>query len=388
MTQRLYYSDSTLTTFSARILECDPAGLRVVLDRTAFYPSSGGQPHDTGTLGGVRVVDVLDEDQGIVHVLEAPLAASGEVQGEVDWPRRFDHMQQHSGQHLLSAVFEELFRFRTVSFHLGAEVSTIDLETPAIEPAQLRAAEARANGMIALNRPLSVAFEDASAVQGLRKESGREGELRIVSIEGYDRSACGGTHVGATGEIGAILLRRTEKIRSSVRVEFVCGLRAARRARADYEALSQVARLFSCPPDEAPALVAASVDSAKEAEKARRKLAMELAALRGRDLYASAGPGADGLRRHTARLNTPLDDEVRALAQGFCAQPRAVFLAACPTPPSVLLAVSADSGLHAGNLLKEALTAAGGRGGGAAQLAQGSLPSLDALQALLAGLPA
>jgi len=223
MTERLYYTDSYGREFQARVVERSADGRTVYLDRTLFYPSSGGQPFDVGSIAGVAVVDVVDEEDRIAHRLEAPLATDGEVSGEVDWTRRFDHMQQHSGQHLLSAVFEELFSLHTVSFHLGTEGSTIDLEGGPVEPRTVLEAERRANQLVAENRTMDVRFENASEAQGLRKPSGRQGMLRIVSIEGLDRSACGGTHVRTTGEIGPILLRRTEKIRQSVRVEFVCG---------------------------------------------------------------------------------------------------------------------------------------------------------------------
>lgn len=382
MTDRLYYGDSYLTRFQARAVESLDGGMRIVLDRSAFYPSSGGQPNDLGELNGIAVVDVIEEDGRIVHVLAAPLSAH-EVEGRIDWDRRRDHMQQHSGQHLLSAVFEQLHGARTLSFHLGAESATIDLDAPSLSGAQLQAAERRANELIQRNLALSVSFEEAGEAAGLRKQSEREGTLRIVSIDGLDRSACGGTHVGATGEIGALLLRRTEKIRQSTRVEFLCGQRAIARARADFDALSQIARQFSAPLDETPGLVAAQLEQARDAAKARLKLAVELSTLRGRALYEQAAPDAAGRRRHVeVRPQGALDDELRTLAQGFCAQPNALFLATSENPPSALLAVSADSGLHAGNLLKDALQAAGGKGGGSAQLAQGSLPDRQALAAL------
>jgi alanyl-tRNA synthetase len=287
MTERLYYTDSYVREFQARVVERSADGRTVYLDRTLFYPSSGGQPFDAGSIAGVAVVDVVDEDDRIAHLLAAPLGTDGEVAGEIDWTRRFDHMQQHSGQHLLSAVFEELFGLHTVSFHLGAESATIDLEGGPVEARMVMEAERRANQLVSENRAMDVRFEDARAAQGLRKASGREGMLRIVSIDGLDRSACGGTHVRSTGEIGPILLRRTEKIRQSVRVEFVCGGRAVRRARADFEALSNIAQLFSAPLDEVAPLVAAQVETAKAADKARRKLELDLAAYRGRELYAA-----------------------------------------------------------------------------------------------------
>lgn len=380
MTERLYYNDSYLTQFQARIEESLDGGLRVVLNRTAFYPASGGQPHDLGQLNGIAVLDVIDEGDRIVHALAAPLSAS-EVDGAVQWDRRHDHMQQHSGQHLLSAIFDQLYQARTLSFHLGAESATIDLDTPTLSLAQLQAVERSANHVIQQNLPLAVSFEDAAEAAGLRKESTREGTLRIVSIGELDRSACGGTHVRATGEIGPLLLRKSEKIRNSTRVEFLCGQRAIARARADFEALSQIARQFSAPLDDTPSLVTAQLEHAKEAAKSRLKLAIELNTLRGRALYAETTPDSVGRRRHVEnRPQGPLDDELRTLAISFCAQPNAVFLATSANPPSALLAVSADSGLHAGNLMKQAIQTAGGKGGGSAQLAQGSLQIGDGHQ--------
>jgi len=390
MTERLYYTDSYLTAFDASVVETGEGGLRVYLDRTAFYPSSGGQPNDLGTLNGIRVIDVVEEVVGkaerIAHVLEKPLQ-TGAVAGSVDWTRRFDHMQQHSGQHLLSAVFESLYRIKTVSFHLGAESSTIDLEAPALSPAQVRAVEERAAELVLECRPLGVGFEDASAAAGLRKASEREGTLRIVSIEGVDRSACGGTHVKSTGEIGPVQIRKLDKIRGDIRVEFLCGHRALRRARADFEALSAAAKLFSSPLDEVPELVKLLQEQARESDKTRRKLAVELALRRGAELFAASAEEPSGLRRHIERVRAGgLGDEVRALAQGFTAAGRGIFVAACDNPPSVMLAASVESGVHAGNRLKELLAVHGGRGGGSAQLAQASLPSTEALNALLAAL--
>src|SRR5664279_4989625 len=303
MTERLYYTDSYLREFEARVVERSSDWRAVYLDRTLFYPASGGQPFDVGSIAGVAVVEVVDEEERIAHRLAAPLETAGEVAGEIEWTRRFDHMQQHSGQHLLSAVFEELFGLHTVSFHLGAESATIDLEGGGVEARTVTEAERRANQVVAENRAVDVRFEDASQAQGLRKPSERAGTLRIVSIDGLDRSACGGTHVRTTGEIGPILLRKTEKIRQAVRVEFVCGGRAVRRARTDFEALSTIAQLFSAPLDEVAPLVAVQLEAAKAGEKARRKLELELAAYQGKELYGATQPGADGLRRVVQRLD-------------------------------------------------------------------------------------
>jgi alanyl-tRNA synthetase len=373
MTQRLYYDDCYLSKFTAEGVDCAADGTTIYLDRTAFYPTSGGQPFDLGTIAGVAVRDVVDEGDRVAHLLAAPLS-TGPVECVIDWKRRWDHMQQHTGQHLLSAVFEELFGLRTVSFHLGAESCTIDLEGGSVDAHKASAAEVRCNEIVWENRPVSIGYEDAQTAQGLRKASEREGTLRIVSIDRLDRSACGGTHVRATGEIGAVALRKLEKVRQSVRVEFLCGGRAVRRARADYEALVRVAQLFSASLDEAPGMVAAQLESARAAEKAHRKLELELAAYQGRELYQNTAPGADGIRRMVRRATSGSLEELRAIAQHFTAQPGAVFVATLSDPPSVLLATSADTGIDAGQVLKAALAAAGGRGGGTVRMAQGSVP--------------
>jgi alanyl-tRNA synthetase len=382
VTDRLYYTDSYLRKFRALVTDRSADGRRIYLDRTAFYPASGGQPHDTGSIAGVPLVEVEDEGERIAHVVAAPVDAD-EVDCRIDWARRFDHMQQHSGQHLLSAVFVERFGIATVSFHLGQESSTIDLETATLDPARVLEAERRANEAVCENRPLAVSFEDAAETRDLRKPSERAGTLRVVSIEGLDRSACGGTHVARTGEIGPILLRKLERIRNTTRVEFLCGGRAVGRARADFDALSRVAQMVSGSLDEAPALVAAQFEAARNADKLRRKLEADLAQYRGRELYSATVPDEAGVRRVLRRQPSGNLEDMRAIAQSFTAQAKAVFVAALDEPPALLLAVSADSGVDAGKVLKAALTQAGGRGGGNQRMAQGSLPSREALEQVL-----
>ena len=382
MTERLYYNDSYLHQFQARVVEISGDGRKGYLDRTAFYPSSGGQPFDVGTLGGVAVSDVVEEDDRVAHVVEKPLAL-GEVTGEVDWTRRFDHMQQHTGQHLLSAVFEELFGIATVSFHMGAAVSTIDVNAASLSALQIERVEDRCAEIVAKARPVLITFEDASADLGLRKASERTGTLRIVSIDGLDRSACGGTHVRSTAEIGPVQIRKLEKIRGTTRVEFVCGMRAVRAARSDFRLLSDVARTLSTPFEEIPALVSAQIEKTKALEKTCQRLSTELARREGAELHAATAPGEDGIRRVTHA--GVIDDAVRTRAQAFIACGKAVFLAVSDEPPAVLLAASADSGVHAGNRVKEAVSAAGGRGGGNQTVAQGSVPAAalkDVLEAL------
>jgi alanyl-tRNA synthetase len=377
VTERLYYHDSYVTEFQASVADASPDRQRIYLDRTVFYPTAGGQPFDTGTLGGINVTEVIDEDERIAHVLDAPMHDL-EVTGRIDWQRRFDHMQQHTGQHLLSAVLLEHFNAPTVSFHLGTESSTIDVTGSALDPKQLMAAEERANRIVFENRPVTMAFQHSSEDLGLRKPTEREGVVRIISIQDLDRSACGGTHVRATGEIGPILIRKLDRIRGNLRVEFVCGMRAVKRSRSDYDALSAIARAFSAPLDETPALVAAQMEKLQEADKTRRRITAELAQFKGRQLYAETQPGPDGIRRVVRRVASISEDQ-RVEAQSFTAGERSVYLAMAEDPPSVLLAASKDSGVNAGERIKAVLTKAGGRGGGSPTVAQGSLPSSELL---------
>jgi alanyl-tRNA synthetase len=371
-TERLYYNDCYVHEFHGRVVDSTDGGKRVYLDRTAFYPTSGGQPFDLGTLEGIAGREVVDEDGRIAHLLDRPLA-SAEVAGKVDWQRRFDHMQQHTGQHLLSAVLIELYDVTTVSFHMGAVASTIDIETPALDAKRVERVEERCAEIVAEARPVTIAYEDSSADLGLRKASAREGTLRIVSIDRLDKSACGGTHVRSTSEIGPLFIRKIEKIRGNVRLEFVCGLRALRHARQDFRTLSELSRILSVPFEETVGIVGAQVDKAKALEKSYQRLAAELAPREGRELYAAAAPDAEGIRKMTQR--GAIDDAARARAQAFAAGSKAVFLVVCENPPSVLLAASTDSGVHAGERVKAAVTAAGGRGGGNQGLAQGSVPA-------------
>ncbi|MGB8835415.1 MAG: alanyl-tRNA editing protein, partial [Candidatus Acidiferrales bacterium] len=256
LTDRLYYRDSFLREFDAQVVSCDREGDRwkVILDQTAFYPTSGGQPHDLGKLGDAPVVEVLDADGGavgadhhVVHYTTAEVPA-GTVHGQVDWARRIDHMQQHTAQHLLSAAFIELFGFQTISFHLGKEISTIDLSAPAITAHHLEEAERRTNDIIFEDRPVVIRFGTAEelAEAGIRKKVEREGILRAVEIEGFDRQPCGGTHLARTGQAGLLLIRKLERRRDFWRVEYVAGYRALAAARGDFALLGEAATLLSC----------------------------------------------------------------------------------------------------------------------------------------------
>jgi alanyl-tRNA synthetase len=294
-------------------------------------------------------------------------------------------MQQHTGQHLLSAVLAELFGAHTVSVHFGADASTLDLETGALSPEQVRTAEARANAVITENRPVTVGFEDAGAATGLRKASERSGTLRIVTIADLDRSACGGTHVRATGEIGSLLIRRVERVKKLVRLEFLCGARAVRRARADFDLISGVAAASSAAIDEVPGIMAGLRDQLKAAQSARRALIEQVNGYRAAELVTAAATGPDGVRRIHEPAGTSLED-LRGLAQAVTAHPKVLFTGVVAEPATLLVATSADSELDAGALLRDAMGKLGGKGGGTARLAQGGVPSLEALPGVLRGL--
>ncbi|MFL6448862.1 MAG: alanyl-tRNA editing protein [Bryobacteraceae bacterium] len=379
-TARLYYQDAYTRSFDAQVVETTENGKRVYLDKTFFYPASGGQPHDTGVLSGAMVTEVVDEGDRIAHVLSEPIAGDV-VQAHIDWSRRFDHMQQHSGQHLLSAVFLERFGFETLSFHMGAEASTVDLGTKDLTPDQIATVEERANEIVREAIPLLVSFEDASSVQSLRKESRRTGTLRIIEIQNVDRSACGGTHLRNTAEIGSIQIRGSEKVRGNVRIEFVCGTRAVRRSRRDYQIVAELAKQNAVPPDKLVDSFASVLERLLDAERERDKLKGQVARLEADASYRSTPPSADGLRR--ILLRTPaLDENSRLGATSFAANPRAMCIVVADEPPSVLIACSADSGVNAGAVLKQVLAEKGGRGGGSATLAQAKLPDETAIAAV------
>ena len=362
-----------------------------MLDRTAFYPTGGGQPHDTGMLGGVSVVEVLENDQGeIVHRLDGPASVQiGEtVHGEIDWPRRADHIQQHSGQHLLSAVFLRRFGFPTVSFHLGAETSTIDLATTTVAPEQAHQAEELVNEVVFEDRPVRVWFatpEEAKALP-LRKDVAREGELRLVEIPDLDLTACGGTHVARTGQIGAVLVRKVEKSRQGVRVEFVCGQRAVRLARLDYMALAEAANTLTTHPHQVAELVGGQLQALKRADRERQKLLETLAGYEARQMYAEAEE-SNGVRQLVKLFDAADPGYVRGLAARFAAQgssghgARALF--GVRQPPTLVLAQSPGLAANLGALVKGLAGEYRLRGGGSHDSAQAGAADVGSLERAL-----
>ena len=386
MTDRLYYSDPYLKAFDATVEGVDERGGRTVvrLDRTAFYPTSGGQPFDTGTLGNTRVVEVFDEDDGsIAHVVEGGTLSPGQaVHGDVDWPRRFDHMQQHTGQHVLSAAFDRLFHVRTVSFHLGAAAATIDLARE-LSVAEIAAGETEANRVVWEDRPVAIRFASAeeAAAMPLRKEAARGGTLRLIDVEGFDLSACGGTHVSRTGAIGVVVVAAWERFKGGHRLTFLCGGRALTAYRALRDAVTGAVQKLSVLPEQLPASIDRLQAEAKDQKRAMNAVQGELARYRADELAASAetvalGPGAEGAAPPTCRLVARVVDAdanaLKSLATAIAARPRHVaVLVSASSPALAVVARAPDVSLPAQRLLSALHATFGGRGGGKADFAQG-----------------
>jgi alanyl-tRNA synthetase len=396
MTERLYHHDSYLSEFDGRVAEVIAASAveprpRIVLDRTAFYPTSGGQVFDTGWISvgndpaHLKVVEVADADDGsIIHFLEenASLPPAGtSVHGVIDFERRRDHMQQHTGQHVLSAAFIRLFNMPTVSFHMGDDYCSIDLDAASLSAQQVARAEQLANEVIRDNRPVHIRFvglEEARTL-GLRKIPALEkAELRLVDIQDFDLTACGGTHVSDTSQIGAILLRKTEKVRQGWRVEFVCGERAIARARADYMTLAEAGSLLSTQMAEVPQQIRKLLDDARAARKSREQLLEEIAELTARQMLADISE-LNGRKLVVRRFPDRDLTFVKLVAQRLVRLHPAVvaLLAAESGAPALVFAQSAGLPFDMGAMMKETMSALGGRGGGSKDMAQGGVPSAE-----------
>ncbi|HEY4840463.1 MAG TPA: DHHA1 domain-containing protein [Terriglobales bacterium] len=386
------------------VVSCTAEGprFRVILNKTAFYPTSGGQPHDLGTLGDAQVVEVVDAPGGSAaaapddssasdphHVVHYTTAAvpPGPVHGQIDWPRRLDHMQQHTAQHLLSAAFIELFGFPTVSFHLGKEISTIDLAAPSVVPRQLEAAERRTNEIIFEDRPVKIRFGTAQelAESGIRKKVDREGILRAIEIEGFDRQPCGGTHLATTGQAGLILLRKLERSRDHWRIEFVAGYRALTAARGDFATLTQSATQLSCALQDVPAGIAKNIEERRANTSAVKRLEERLATLEAHTLLQQ-NPETPGCVRLI--LATPPDagaGYLALLATKLTAERNVIALLASRESGHVVAARSANLTQDVGSTLRESLKEFQGKGGGAKHFAQGALPDPSQLDAFITG---
>ncbi len=374
MTMRLYYTDSYAREFDARVIAVDHHEGRsaALLDRTAFYPASGGQPSDRGRLGDAAVVDVVDrEDGSVLHVTDRPLAP-GPVHGQVDWERRFDHMQQHTGQHLLSAAFDRLHGVRTDSFHLGSVSSTIDLAR-VVSASEIEEAEAEACRVIWEDRPITIRFASAAdaAVLRLRKGPARDGELRLVEVEGFDVSACGGTHVARTGGVGIVAASGAERVRAGTRIEFVCGGRALRSFRALRNSIAASVRLMSVLPDDLPTAIERLQGEAKEARRQVKTAHDRLAAFEGAELSRRSTLHGD-VRVVIDALEGWDPGGLKTIASTIAAAAGHVaILFSVPAPSAVVIARSADARFDSAAVLRRLVEQFGGKGGGRPELAQG-----------------
>jgi alanyl-tRNA synthetase len=407
---RIYYDEPATLEFTAEVTAIRELAKvdgqqvwQIALDRTAFYPTSGGQPHDTGVLvakarSGASLeipITLVEEDETgeVWHTTSKPLQEGTAITGHILAARRHDHMQQHTGQHLLSAILDRDFGARTVSFHLGDSVSTIDLEGATLTSAQLQSAAMEANRIIAAALPLDIRYvtsEEASAMlqQGLlRKLPPRSGKIRLIEIPGIDTNACGGTHVATTAEIGPLMLRGTETVRGNMRLSFVCGERALGTASADFHALQSLAAMLTTAPSEIANNVERIRTENRSLQKERGTLLEEIAALEAAKL-ASAGSTSvvhtvptyrDAAYAKLLASKLVRDTNVSVACVIVCDGQRA----------SVVLAAKPGA-LDCGSVLRTELTSLGARGGGSTEMAQGAVPLAQQealLQALLPCLP-
>jgi alanyl-tRNA synthetase len=386
-TERLYYLDGYLKEFSAHVVRTGPdapGGVRVYLDRTAFYPESGGQTSDRGTLAGIPVVDVIDEGDEIAHIM-AERPAEESVRGVIGWDRRFDHMQQHTGQHILSAAFERTGGYKTISFHLGTESANIDLDSERVGVRQIEAAEEQANSVVFENRPVQISFRPAAEAQQLelRKPTYREGDIRLVEVVGFDLSACGGTHVSAAGGVGIISIRKVDRARGMTRVEFVCGGRAMRRARQDYAILSEAGRLLSSGLESVPELITKQAQELREAGKSAQKLVGELVELEAEQMWQQT-PEKAGVRVVLHLFDSTGGKKAKLTAHALAKHAGAIALIGVKGTPSAIFFSQTPGGkANLSDVMKQTLVKFGGKGGGAKDFAQGGGLPEDQMEAAL-----
>jgi alanyl-tRNA synthetase len=391
-TERLYFGDSSRLEFSATVVDVKPSaqGDCVVLDQTGFYPTGGGQPNDTGALGEATVVDVYEDEANIIYHVVRPagsLEPGQGVIGIVDRARRLDHLQQHSGQHILSQAFVQTCGAETRSFHLGSLTSTIDIELQSPSDHLMRGAEDLANSIVFEDRPMRVHLvnEEEAALLPLRKESAARGNIRVIEIENFDWSPCGGTHAARTGQIGLIAIRSYERAKKMTRVEFICGGRALADYRLTNATAFAVARLFSAERDTSPELVAAAIQENKVLKKRIRDL-LELAmSAEASEMLASAA--ALGNFKIVQGVFAGRDlEEVRMLASKIVQREASVALLATRDASTARLVFARSASLtqNMGQLLAEACETLGGRGGGKPDLAQGGGPNVEKLEQAIA----
>jgi len=391
MSERLYYSDSRLTQFTARVVDIVEINGRsgVVLDRTAFYPTGGGQPHDRGTINGIAVVDVLEDESGrVIHITESePDGPGATVEGRVDWTRRLDHIQQHTGQHILSQAFIRVCNAETRGFRIDEESATIDIMLDSPTQEIISEAEELANRIVFEDRPVNIhqaTSEEELSRFPLRKDPAVEGCIRIIEVSGFDFSPCGGTHARRTGEIGLIAVRGWERAKRMCRIEFVCGGRALRDYRKANRAATEVALLFSTARDAGPESVARLIDENKQQKRRIKELLQLATEAEAMQLLERAEQRA-GFQLVKSIFDRRDIEEVKLLAQKITARGLSVVLFGVRDRDAARLVFARSSGLEQdmGVLIARACAELGGRGGGRPELAQGGGPNAAKLQEVI-----
>lgn len=394
-TERLYYRDSRLLEFDARVIglsELDDGQIAVTLDRTAFYPTGGGQPTDTGTLGDARVVDCIDaEDEGILHVIQGPAPEVGNtIHGKIDKLRRLDHLQQHTGQHILSAAFVKLFDASTLGFRMLEHECEIDVELENPTDERIEQAVDLANQIIWESRPISireVSPEEAAALP-LRKEPARSGELRVIEIDDFDLTPCGGTHAKSSGEVGVIAVRSWERAKGLTRVHFMAGLRALADYRKANHTAREVAALFSAGREDSPGLVSRVVEENKKLRRRVGELEQIACRVEAEDLIAlalAAGSVTNEGEIGSTVIARVFDDRsaesLKQFALALIAHPNTVALLGSSDGDSgrLVFARSPDAPGDMNALMRQACETIDGRGGGKPDMAQGGGKNLDRL---------
>jgi alanyl-tRNA synthetase len=387
VTERLYYSDSHLIEFEARVVDVTDrvsGWTAIVLDRTAFYPTGGGQPSDTGTLNGARVVECIDDgDNGVLHVVQgAAPRREAVMHGRVDWLRRLDHIQQHTGQHILSQAFVTLFNARTKSFRVLDVSCEIDVELNNPTAEIIERGVELANNVIWEDRTITIrnVTSDEAAALPLRKEPSRDGDLRLIEIEGFDLTPCGGTHAYRTGEVGMIAVRSWERAKGLTRIEFVAGMRALADYRKANKSARDVAAMFSTGRDDAPQLASQMVEENRELNRRIRALEEVAAGVEAERLLATARDGV------ISEIFDGRDAEsLKKLAHALISNPRTIALLASRDKDTARLvfARSADAAGDMNALMREACVLLDGRGGGRPDMAQGGGKKVEKLDAAL-----
>jgi len=375
-TERRYLEDSYLTEFSARVVRLfeRDGHPTAILDATCFYPTSGGQPSDRGILADVPVLDVIEEGEDVLHALAGPLAAGATVvKGCIDWGRRFDHMQQHTGQHILSQSFVRALRAETVSFHLGEEVSTIDLDVASLNEIDVARAEEAANAAVFSNREVRTFWTTRAELAALEVRGATDGpaKVRIVEIVGFDRAACGGTHCRATGEVGVIKVHRWGKVRGRQRLEFTCGGRALRDYQQKERSVRAIARLHNVSGSDVVEVVRRGAEELQGARRRAEKLLDELFEYEAASLVEGADVAAGC--RVVRRLFGGRDvREVRRLAEKIASRPGCVaLLGVVGDKGNFIFARSEDLALDLLPAMEACCKLIGGRGGGRPDFVQG-----------------